>query len=226
MVKISSREIIDVVKFNSKKIIIAEKAALLDGGSQTGYYVLDLETGDKEVVTKSAYLMKKFGNSAYKKIGESISDFSDCEAAILPSKNVFIIFSNGQCAMYGKDGETLWTKTLTYNEKPVTGLAADGEYIWCCCKDENCVIRYLADSNKLNLDLRVGAIDADTFRSPCFVSSDDEGIYVCCSNKLRKISRSDFVVSDVSDALSGLKRFYRFGKYTLVCTIDGAYIGE
>ena len=226
MVKITSKELIDVVKYTDRKIILAEKALTVEGGYKTGYFILDLETLEKEVVTKNAYLIKKFGNSAFKKIGESIADFTDCEAVILPNRNVFIIFSNGQCAMYDRNGEMLWQKTLTYNDKTVTGLAADGEYVWCCCKEEDCVIRYLADGNKLNLDLRIGSREADTFKAPCFVSSDEEGIYVCCKNKLRKINRSDFIVSDVSEKLSGLKRFYRFGKYSLICTNEGAYIGE
>lgn len=226
MVKISSKEIVDVVKYTDKKIILAEKLPQTDGSYKLSYFILDLDRLEKEVVTKNAYLMKKFGNSAFKKISESISDFSDCEATVMPNRNVFLIFSNGQCAMFDPKGEMIWSKTLTYKEKPVTGLAPDGDYIWCCCEDENCVIRYLADGDKLNLDLRIGSTEADTFKKPCFVSSDTDGVYVCCSNKLRRISRSDFVVSDVSDILSGLKRFYRFGKYTLICTADGAYIGE
>ena len=142
MVKITSKELIDVVKYTDRKIILAEKALAVEGGYKTGYFILDLETLEKEVVTKNAYLIKKFGNSAFKKIGESIADFTDCEAVILPNRNVFIIFSNGQCAMYDRNGEMLWQKTLTYNDKTVTGLAADGEYVWCCCKEEDCVIRY------------------------------------------------------------------------------------
>lgn len=226
MVKVTNKELIDVVKYTDKKIILAEKLPNIEGGYKANYFILDLETLEKEVVTKNAYLMRKFGNSAYKKISESIANFVDCDSVILPSKNVFILFSNGQCAMYDNKGEMLWSKTLTYKDKTVTSLAADGDYVWCCCKDENCVIRYLADGNKLNLDLRIGAKDADTFKKPAFVSSDDEGVYVCCKNKLRKIDRRDFIVSDVSEKLKGLKRFYRFGKYSLICTNDGAYIGE
>lgn len=226
MVRISSREIIDVVKYTDDKIIISEKSLVPTGGYKANYYIVNLNTLEKEVVTKSAYLIRKFGNSAYQSISESIANFADCEAGIFEDKSVFVIFSNGQCALFSPEGEMLWNKTLTYNEKPVTGLALDGDYIWCCCEEEDCVIRYFIDSGKLNLDLRIGSREADTFRRPCFVSSDSEGVYVCCSNKLRKISRKDFTVSDVSDKLGGLKRFYRFGKYSLVCTTDGAYIGE
>lgn len=226
MFKVTSKDLIDVVKYTDDKIILVEKLPSIEGGYKANYFILNLKTLEKEVVTKNAYLIKKFGNRAFKRIGESIADFSDCEAVILPNRNVFIIFSNGQCAMYDRGGEMLWQKTLTYNDKKVTSLAADGEYVWCCCKDEDCVIRYLADGNKLNLDLRIGSPAADTFNAPCFVSSDEDGIYVCCRDRLRKINRSDFIVSDVSRELKGLKRFYRFGKYSLICTSDGAYIGE
>jgi hypothetical protein len=87
------------------------------------------------------------------------------------------------------------------------------------------VLRYGTDNFKVNL--RIGGKGADTFRSPEFLSADETSIYVCCGGrKLRRIDRSNFTVSDVSDSIPTLKRFYRFGKYSLICTADGAYVGE
>lgn len=224
MVKISNREIVDVVRYTDNKIIIAENKASLETPGIV-YYLLNLKTLDKEVITKSAYLMKKFGSSAYKRLSEAISDYARCDAVILKDKSVFIIFPNGQCGMFSPKGEKLWDKTLTYRDKAVTGLARDGDYIWCCCTEENCVIRYSLDI-KLSVDLRIGSKEASTFAEPCFVSVDDSSVYVCCSNRLRAINKSDLLVSDISDSLKGLKRFYRFGNTSLICTEDGAYISQ
>ena len=100
MNKVSNREIIDVVKHTDKKIILVEKMPLVEGGYKANYFIIDLETLEKEVVTKNAYLIRKFGNSAFQKINETIANFADCEAGILPNKNVFVIFSNGQCGLF------------------------------------------------------------------------------------------------------------------------------
>ncbi len=226
MTQVSKREIIDVVKFTDDRIIIVEKIPRIEGGYKTNYFILNLETLEKEVVTKNAYLIRKFGNTAFEKISESIANYVDCEAAIFPDKSVFIIFSNGQCALFDREGTMLWSKTMTYKEKTVTSLAPDGNHIWCCCAEEDCVIRYLLDGTKLNLDLRIGSKDSDTFASPRFVSSDSENIYVCCADRVRTISRNDFIVGDINSGIKDIKRYYRFGKYSLICTANSAYLGE
>ena len=63
MIKISNREIIDVVKYGSNKAIFVEKRPLFDEGGRykVNYFVLNFDTGEKEVITKNAYLMQKFG---------------------------------------------------------------------------------------------------------------------------------------------------------------------
>ena len=197
--------------------------ALSASGGNANYYIFNLETLEKEAITKSAYLMKKFGSSAYQKISETIASFVQCDAAVLPNREVFVIFPNGQCGLFDPSGKMLWNKTLSYNNKNVSSLAADGEYVWCCCKDENCVIRYSADNFKV--DLRIGGRDAQTFTAPSFLSANEDSIYVCCDNrKLRRIDKKNFTVTDVSSSIPSLQKFYRFGKYSLICTLDGAYI--
>ena len=224
MEKISNREIIDVIRYTADKIIIVEKLPDLDlSGYRTNYFILDLNSLEKEVITKNAYLMKKFG-SAYQEITSRISSYAQCEAAILRDRSVFVIFPNGQCGRFDSEGEIIWNDRLTYNDKPVSSLALDGDYIWCCCKDENCVIRYSLEKKPI-LDIRIGDLTAKTFILPSFVSADDENVYVCCNDiKLRSINKKDFTVSDIGSAVSGLRRFYRFGRKSLVCTADGAYI--
>ncbi len=226
MNKISNKEIIDVIKFSSDKIIIVEKIPVIEAtGFKANYYIINLKTGEKEAITKNAYLMKKFGASAYRSICEVIANFVQCDSVILPNRDVFIIFPNGQCGLFDSNGEIKWNKTLTYNESSVNSLAADGDCIWCCCKEENCVIRYFAENAQF--DLRIGSKEASTFSSPFFVSSDENSIYVCCEGgRLRSIDRENFTVTDVSTSIPGLKSFYRFGRHSLICTTDGAYITE
>lgn len=226
MKKISNYEITDVVRYADDAIIIVEKVPTLSPSQpNANYYLLNLKTFEKEAITKSVYLMKKFGASAYQKIVEKIESVAQCDALVLPSREVFVLFPNGQCGLFDADGKLRWTKTLAYNDKEVSSLAAEDGYIWCCCKEENCVLRYSTDNFKV--DLRIGGKDADTFRSPEFCSADDSGVYVCCNGrKLRRIDLQDFTVSDVTDGIPMLRRFYRFGDISLLCTAGGAYIGK
>ncbi len=226
MKKISNYEITDLVRYADDAIIIVEKVPTLDiTKPNANYYLLNLKTFEKEAITKSVYLMKKFGAGAYQKIVEKIESVAQCDTVIFPSREVFVLFPNGQCGLFDAQGALQWTKTLSYNDKEVHSLAAEDGYIWCCCKDENCVIRYSTDNFKV--DLRIGSKEADTFPSPSFLSTDGSSVYVCCNGRrLRKIDLQDYTVSDVTDGIPQLRRFYRFGNISLLCTADGAYIGE
>ncbi|MFR5876253.1 MAG: hypothetical protein ACLUFN_07160 [Eubacterium sp.] len=225
MLKISNKEIIDIIKFSESKVIFVEKKPFGDLSQyKANYFILNFETGEKEVVTKSAYLMRKFGPN-YEKITESIANYVQCDVAVLTDKNVLVIFPNGQTGLFDSAGGMKWNGTLKYNDKIVSGIATDNDYFWSCCKDENCVIRYSSDNIKV--DIRIGGKEATTFTKPDFVSADDEYIYVCCDGlKVRKIDKSNFTVSDVKGSYIGLKKFYKLGKFSIICTSDGAYIDK
>ena len=222
MEKITNKEIIDVVRFSKDKLVFAEKNPLADNLQyNANYYIVNFATGEKEVVTKKAYMLKKFG-SAYEKICDKISDYIQCEAMILSDKSVLIVFPNGQAGLFDAQGELLWIKDFRYNNKPVFSLAQDGEYFWCVCKEENCVMRYNADN--FTVDIRIGSSDNSSFNAPHFASSDEEYVYICCNeNKVRKIDKKTLIVSDVETNIPSLQRFYRFKGYSIFCCSDGLY---
>lgn len=224
MLKISNKKIIDVVHYDNNKFIIVEKHPIVNSLNQfrAKYFVINFDSGQKEVITKSAYLMVKFG-SAYKEISSTIADFIQCDAAVLPNRNILVVYPNSQTGLFSHDGKIKWTGELKYNDSIVAGLALDGDYFWSYCKEENCVIRYICDN--LKVDLRIGSKQAMTFVNPHSISEDDSYIYVCCdAMRVRKISKKDFTVSDVDETFINLERFYKFGEYSIVCCSDGAYL--
>ena len=224
MEKITNKEIIDVVKFSADKLVFAERNPMSDSIQYSAkYYIINFATGEKEVVTKSAYMLKKFG-AAYEKICDKISDYIQCQTMILKDKSVFIVFPNGQAGLFDKDGELIWNKELLYNESAVHSLAVDEDTFWCVCKNENCVIRYTADN--FGVDIRIGSKDAQTFINPHFVSSDEKFVYVCCGESVRKIDKETFIVSDVEENIPSLQRFYRFKDVSIICCSDGMYFDE
>lgn len=225
MEKITNKEIIDVVKFSDDKLVFVQKNPLSDSmQSKIDYYIINFAKGEKEVVTKKAYLLKKFG-AAYEKITEKISDYIQCRAMILSDKTVFVVFPNGQAGLFDSNGELLRIKELTYNDKPVCSLAEDEDSFWCVCRDENCVMKYNAEN--FAVDIRIGSKDASTFSQPHFVSADENYVYVCCNgNKVRKIDKSTLIVSDVEESYPDLERYYKFKGYSIICCADGLYFDE
>ncbi len=224
MIKISSREIIDVVRFEENKAIIVEKKPIAGELNRynVGYFVINFEAGEKEVITKNAYLRKKFGTN-YQTIIEKVGNFVQCDATVLADKSVLVIYPGGQSGLFDANAELVREGLLTYNDSPAYGIAEDGDYFWCCCPNENCVIRYFAEGVKV--DIRVGGRESSTFVSPHYVSADNDYVYVCCEhNRIRKIDKTNFSVSDIKKTYDDLQRYYRFGDYAIVCTSNAAYL--
>lgn len=225
MLKISDREIIDVVRYDDVKAILVEKMPLLeDGKYKVNYFVINFDTGAKEAITKNAYLLKKFGSN-FQKISESVLNFVQCDAAILPDRSVLVMYSNGQAGVFDNNGDFANDYTVEYNGATASGIADDGEMFWTCCSKENSVIRYYADGMKM--DIRIGSKDANTFVNPHYVSADSDNVYVCCNhNRVRAINKNDFSVTDVPNTYDDLQRYYRFGRFAVICTSTSAYVDK
>ena len=74
------------------------------------------------------------------------------------------------------------------------------------------------------MDIRIGGKNQLTFDRPHFVSADDKYVYVCCNhNSVRKIDKATFTVTDVNRRYNDITGYYKFGKFAIVTTFDGAY---
>ena len=109
MIKISTKEIVDVLKYDDGKAVLVEKQPLLNTTQfKARYSVIDFENKTKEVLTKNAYLFKKFG-SAYNKISEIIPNFVQCDAAVLYDRRVLAVYPNGEAGIFDREGELVWS---------------------------------------------------------------------------------------------------------------------
>lgn len=225
MIRISTKEIIDVLKYDENKAVLVEKRPIANTTQfKARYSVIDFEKKTKEVLTKNAYLFKKFG-SAFQQISETIPNFVQCNAAILYDRRVIVLYPNGEAGVFDREGELAWSGFFKYHEKIVNSLALDGKYFWCICPEENCAIRY--SSQNMQVDLRIGSKDANTFKNPTHISVDDGNVYVCsASNMVRKIDAMDFTVSDYLTFEERIHRFYKFGNYAIAVLSSGTYLLE
>lgn len=222
---ISTKEIVDVVKYSNNSVILVEKLPLVNPSQyKVQYSVVDFNSKSIDVSTKSAYLLKKFGAN-FKRISEIIPNFVQCEAAVLYDRRVLAIYPNGEAGIFDRDGELDWSGLFDYHDKPVKCLALEGKYFWSVCPDENCVIRYSAQNMKV--DLRIGGADASTFINPSHMCFDGGDLYVCCdNNKVRRIDGKNYTVSDYLNFNNTVKRFYKYGESAIAVMQNGTYIME
>ncbi|MGN1328714.1 MAG: hypothetical protein ACI4V4_03340 [Eubacterium sp.] len=222
---ISTKEIVDVIKYGDHSAILVEKLPLTNSNQyKVQYSVVNFETKSIDVLTKSAYLLKKFG-SGFHRISQIIPNFVQCDAAVLYDRRVLTIYPNGEAGIFDREGELEWSGKFEYHGKTVKCLALEGKYFWSVCPEENCVIRY--SSQNMNVDLRIGGVDAQTFVNPTHICYDCGDIYVCCdSNKVRKIDGSNYTVSDYLNFTDNIKQYYRFGSYAVAVMLSGTYVLE
>lgn len=225
MVRISTKEIVDILRYDDTKAVIVEKRPILNTTQfKARYSVVDFEKKTKEVLTKNAYLLKKFGSS-YRQISEVIPNFVQCAAAILYDRRVLVIYPNGEAGIFDRNGELSWNGFFKYHDQIVNSLSLDGKYFWCICPAESCAIRYSCQT--MQVDLRIGGKDASTFVNPTHISAGGGDIYVCSSgNKVRKIDGNDFTVSDYLTFEENVKQFYKYGKYAVAVLASGTYLLE
>ncbi|MGN0521321.1 MAG: hypothetical protein ACI4IQ_01640 [Eubacterium sp.] len=220
---ISSKEIVDIIKYSDNSVIIVEKKPLANPSQyKVQYSVVNFDKKSIDVSTKSAYLLKKFGAN-FNRISQIIPNFVQCDAAVLYDRRVLAIYPNGEAGIFSRDGELEWTGEFEYHEQTVKYLALEGKYFWSICPNENCVIRYSCQN--MNVDLRIGGKDAQTFINPTHISFDGKDIYVCCdNNKVRKIDGNNFTVSDYLNFNDSIKRFYKFGENAIAVMNSGTYL--
>lgn len=225
MIRISSKEIADILAYDSKKAIIVEKKPLINSTQfKAAYSVVDFENKTKEVLTKNAYLLKKYG-SAFKAISETIPNFVQCDAAILYDRRVLVIYPNGEAGIFDREGQLSWSGYFKYHDEIVYSLALDGKYFWSICPAENCAIRYSCQN--MQVDLRIGGKDANTFINPTHISFDAGDVYVCSTtNKVRKIDGMNFTVSDYITFDESVKQYYKFDNYAIAVLASGTYLLE
>ena len=206
MIRVSTKDIIDILPYGDGKAILVEKKPLVNSAQfKAEYSVIDFENKSKNVLTKNAYLLKKFGSS-FKEISETIPNFVQCEAGI-----------------FSREGELSWSGYFNYHDEIVSGLALDGKYFWSICPSENSVIRYY--SQTMQVDLRIGGKDASTFLNPTHISADSGDIFVCCGgNKVRRIDGNDFTVSDYLNFDEQIKQYHRFDNHSIAVLSSGTYL--
>ena len=105
---ISTKDIVDIVRYSDDSVILVEKIPLPNPAQyKVQYSVVDFKSRSIDVSTKSAYLLKKFGPN-FKRISEIIPNFVQCEAAVLYERRGLAIYPNGEAGTIRRGGERGW----------------------------------------------------------------------------------------------------------------------
>lgn len=214
--------VFDIIAF-SNGIIYTRKKMLENGSARVSFHGYDIKRMQSTPVTKSVYLLNKYGPE-YKKIAEQLGDYVSCAADITPQKEVVVVFPGGEAGIFSPKGNMAWSSDLLYHNCEIQGAVCDERQIWSVVPEMNCVVSYSVSHKKFSM--RIGSGDPATFDKPVWVSRYDDELFVCCegSHKVRTVNLKDFSVNDFRIFDEPVTRYLRSCGKEIVVLESGVYI--
>ena len=221
MKRILNVNVIDMVPC-SRGLIFVKRDAMPDGTNKVSFFSFDAFSGEITTVTKSVYLLNKFG-MAYEQVSSRLGDFISCETAKLPNHHTIVIYPTGEMGYFDEAGRIIKTGDLYYNNAPARDAAFDGSCIWSVVPQRNAVIRYSIAAQKTVM--RIGGDDNTAFNMPISVTCCGDELFVCNrgSCEIRKIDIRTLDVSDDLEFQEPVNKYFRFKDKEIVVLDSGIY---
>ncbi len=221
MTKVIGTKLIDVISF-SKGLIFVKKDLMDDGKFKVSFFSFDPENQTISAVTRSVYLLNKFG-SAYSPIATQLGDYVSCSAGKLPDSRSVVLYSTGDLGVFDASGELTWNGELKYNDEPANDLTIENNHIWCTVPGRNCIVRYSVLGNKVVM--RIGGDESNAFSTPSGISYFDGQLYICnqTSMQINTVNLSDYSVRGFRRFDEPVHKYMRVGEEEFVLLDSGVY---
>ena len=212
----------DIIAF-SNGIIYTKKTVLENGSVKVSFYGYDIKRMQNTPVTKSVYLLNKYGPE-YKKIAEQLGDYVSCDADVFSSKQVVVVYPSGETGLFSPDGNMVWSSDLSYQGAEISGVVCDDRQFWSVVPKNNCVVSYSISHKKFSM--RIGSKDSTSFNNPVSISKYDNELFICNkgSNKVRTINLNDYSVNDFRIFDEPVYKYLRSCGKEIVLLESGVYV--
>lgn len=222
MKKIVDFEIVDIIPF-SCGIIFSKKEMIGEDKCKVSFYGFDIKQYRNAPVTRSVYLLNKFGNG-YKRIVDEIGDYLNCDADAFAGNSTVIVYPTGETGVFDFEGKNIWSGDLLYHGHPVQDVASDGSQIWCTVPEQNAIISYSIAHKKFYM--RIGGENSTAFSIPTSITKYGDELFICNagSYKIRTVNLKDYSVSDFRTFDEPVRRYLRSCGKEIVQLDSGVYI--
>ena len=194
----------------------------LEDQMTVGYQMVSFDTGLVSNVSKSIYMLTKFG-ADYKSFEKNLKNYLTCSTVLLDGGRVFITERDGNANIFGNKETPLWSGKLLYKNSAPSDIALSDGCLWAAYRDESTFIRYNATT--LRQELRIGG-GGSPIKNPENIFCGGNKLFVSCGDtkEIWKLDVKNFETEKYFEFEEGVHCYKFIDKYEIVVLDSGIYL--
>lgn len=192
MQKIFSGEIYEILPL-SNGVIFSYCREYVDNDIIVAYKMISFDTGRITDITKSIYLISKFGNN-YKAVIKNCENYITVKSIILPTGKTFLVEPDGRAMLLDNDATNIWNGNLIYRGEAPSDIVLYNNSLWASYSECDALVRY--NLATMREELRIGG-NKSPFKAPKDLFVDGSLAYVSNkeSKELLKVDLNNYTIS-------------------------------
>ena len=194
----------------------------LEDQMTVGYQMVSFDTGLVSNVSKSIYMLTKFG-ADYKHFEKNLKNYLTCSTVLLDGGRVFVTEKDGTAYIFGNSETPLWEGKLLYKNTAPSDVAFSDGCIWAAYRDESTFIRYNATT--LRQELRIGG-GSSPIKNPENIFCGGNKIFVSCGDtkEIWKLDVKNFETEKYFEFEESIRCYKFIDKYEIAVLDSGIYL--
>lgn len=168
-------EVLDI-QFTENGIIFAYCEKKDENSITVAFKMITFDNGKITNVAKNIYQLSKFGPD-YKAFSTQSKSYLTCKVIKFPGRQMLFLETDGSVKVLDADASLLYSGNLIYYGEVPSGIALQGDKLWCCYKSQNILVRY--NINNMREELRIGGGCDTPFNKPCDIYTDTNIGFIC-----------------------------------------------
>lgn len=192
-----------------------------DGKAVIAYKMLDFEHMNMTAVTRSVYLLAKFGN-CFEQFEDNPEQFLSLRSVTLPDHRLLVTDAAGNTVAYTAEGNICWQGSLAYEGAAPDSMAAAENCFWASYPEKGAVIRYGVQS--LRPELRIGGGNS-SLPTPEGLFFYHEQLLICCKDEkaILQLNPQTFAVEEYHSFAEPVHRYFKYHANEIVLLDSGIY---
>lgn len=188
-----------------------------------GYKMYRFRENTVEPVTRSVYLLSKFGIN-YETYQHDYKRYLPCRILFLSAKQQLVIEPSGQARIVSSGDQVSWVGDLCFENEAPAGAFLHGNALWLTYTGRGAVAKY--DVRSMLRELRIGGGQGERFAAPEGIWADDTCALICSGgeNRIVRLALDSFELSTYREFEEPVRGYFRVDQNEVVQLDSGFYV--